>query len=128
MRLSGFKQKADERILGDGDFVNDVLRIADEQFERKYQIKQSGTDLNAAIRRSASLFDVEPEELMGIRRSEKATRARSLACYWANRELGLSQSVLAMDFGISQPTVSMSVKQGEKIAKEKGYVLMVSTT
>lgn len=128
MRQAGFKQKADERILGDGDFVNDVLRKADEHFERKYQIKQSGTDLNAVIRRAASLFDVEPEELLGIRRSEKATSARSLACYWANRELGVSQSVLAKDFGISQPTVSLSVKQGERIAKDEAYVLIESKT
>ena len=126
MRQAGFKQKADERILGDGDFVSDVLRQADEHFERKYQIKQSGTDLNAVIRRAASLFDVEPEELLGIRRSEKATSARSLACYWANRELGLSQSVLAKNFGISQPTVSLSVKQGERIAKDEAYVLLES--
>ncbi len=36
----GFQQKADERILGDGDFVAKVLAEAKEQLERKYRLNK----------------------------------------------------------------------------------------
>ena len=38
--------KGDQRILGDSGFVCDVLRGADEKFERYYERKRLGYDLN----------------------------------------------------------------------------------
>ena len=40
-----------------------------------------------------------------------------LLCCWAVREQGLSATELSKKLGISQPSVSISVKRGEKIAK-----------
>jgi len=37
--------KSDERILGNSDFVDKVLKTADEALERKYQLKTQGYDL-----------------------------------------------------------------------------------
>ena len=37
--------KGDERILGDSDFVEAVLREADEQLERHYRLKAEGFGL-----------------------------------------------------------------------------------
>ena len=34
--------EGDERILGDGDFVMEVLGNANEGFERKYRLKHLG--------------------------------------------------------------------------------------
>jgi hypothetical protein len=44
-------------------------------------------------------------------------KARSLFCYWAVRKLGFSAAELSKKLGVSQPSVSISVKRGEKIAK-----------
>ncbi len=44
-------------------------------------------------------------------------KARSLFCYWAVRKLGFSATELSVKLGLSQPSVSISVKRGEKIAK-----------
>ncbi|MGD9353577.1 MAG: hypothetical protein PVI72_11665 [Desulfobacterales bacterium] len=38
--------KSDERILGDSDFVNIVLRHADEQMENSYRFKPEGFELD----------------------------------------------------------------------------------
>ena len=51
-------------------------------------------------------------------------KARSLFCYWAVRELGITMAVLAAKLCISQPTVSLSVRRGEQIVSEEGYVLL----
>ena len=50
--------------------------------------------------------------------------ARSVLCYWAARELGISTLELSRKLGISQPTASQSVKRGEKIVNEKGFKLV----
>ena len=42
---------------------------------------------------------------------------RSLLCYWAVRKLGFSATELSKKLGVSQPSVSISVKRGERIAK-----------
>jgi putative transposase len=44
-------------------------------------------------------------------------KARSLMCYWAVRKLGLSATELSKKLGGSQPSVSISAKRGEQIAK-----------
>jgi len=44
-------------------------------------------------------------------------KARSLLCYWAVRKLRLSVTKPTKKLDVSQPSVSISVKRGEKIAK-----------
>ena len=51
-------------------------------------------------------------------------KARSLFCFWAVRELGLSGTLLAKQFKMSQPGVVYAVNRGEKIANERNYQLL----
>jgi predicted transcriptional regulator len=51
--------------------------------------------------------------------------ARSLLCFWVNTELGMSMTDIAKRLGLTQPAVSIAVRRGEKIAREKGYRLVV---
>jgi hypothetical protein len=124
MRQLGFQQKADERILGDGDFVTTVHAEANEQLERKYRLKASGFDFNMVVNRVAELLGIKPYQVLVSSKGRQAVKARGLVCYWASSELGLSQIYLAQKFGISQPSVSMSVKRGEKLVKEKSLSLV----
>jgi len=57
----------------------------------------------------------------------RLVQARSLLCYWAVRELGMRMSELSRKLKLSQPAVSLSVKRGEKIAKEHQYSLIDDT-
>ncbi len=45
-------------------------------------------------------------------------------CYWAVRRLGISTTELSKKLGVSQPSVSISVKRGEKIAKAMQFELI----
>jgi len=40
------------------------------------------------------------------------------------RELGMSQSVLAQKFSMSQPAISMAVKRGEQAVNFYGFALL----
>ncbi len=59
--------KSDERILGDSDFVDKVLKTADEALEHKYQLKTQGYDLNALAGRVAEVISIKPEEIFQYR-------------------------------------------------------------
>lgn len=117
-------QKGDERILGDGDFVEEVLRKSEEQLERKSQLKAQGFHFDKVVDRIANLLEISSAEVLASGKKRQTVAARSLLCFWASRELGLSQAWLARRLGISQPAVSLAVDRGRKLAEEKGYTLV----
>jgi predicted transcriptional regulator len=45
-------------------------------------------------------------------------RAKSLVCYWAVKELGMTGTEVSKLMGLSQPAVSKAVQRGEKYANE----------
>ncbi len=47
------------------------------------------------------------------------------AMRWAVRELGISATALARKLQLSQPAISISVKRGEKIARDKHFDLLL---
>ncbi len=47
LRKAKVYTKGDERILGDSDFVQQVLETADEQFERKFKLRGKATTSTA---------------------------------------------------------------------------------
>ena len=64
------------------------------------------------------IFDVEKDVILskGCRTIQVA--ARSLLCYWAVRELGLTTTELAKRLGQTQPAVSYAVIRGGKWLKK----------
>ncbi len=67
----------------------------------------------------------ESKQVFSAGKNRLTVRARSLLCYWAVRECGMSMASLAGRLGISITAVSQSVERGERIAKENGFVLFI---
>jgi len=124
MQRAQSRMKGDERILGDGEFVQSVLDAAKEQFEEKYRIKTQGYDFEKVVKRVAMQLGVKPEQVCTSGKHPLTVKARSLLCYWAVRELGFTATEVSRRIGISQPSVSISVKRGEKIASSENLKLM----
>ena len=116
--------KSDERILGESDFVSSVLSKAEEAFDRKYELKSLGYDLERVAARVAEICGTETGEIYMKGKQRKRVKARSLFCYWAVRELGISITELAQLLDISLPAVSYSVDRGEAIAHNNNYQLI----
>ena len=57
--------KNDQPILGESDFVSDVLSESEEQFSRKYKLKNLGYDFEKVIERISILFQVEKDYITG---------------------------------------------------------------
>lgn len=124
MRLSGHDRiKGDERILGESDFVMEVLSQADEKYSRQYELKNQGYDLERLEQRVVEIYGIDKKELHLKGRQKIRSEARSLLFYWAVRELGMSGTSLAKQFKMSQPGIVYAVNKGEKIAKERNYQL-----
>jgi putative transposase len=124
LRRANIHFKSDERVLGDSDFVERVLKAADEFLERKYQLKSQGYDIDKLADRVSEIFSIKPEEIFKPGKQPVKVKARSLLCYWAVRELGFTMADLAPKLNISQPAVSISAQRGERMASENGYSLM----
>jgi len=124
-RLTGRDHiKSDERILGESDFVAHVLSEAEEAFERKYELKSLGYDLERIAARVAEIYEMEMGDIYLEGKQRKRVKARSLFCYWAVRELGFSLTELAQRLNISVPGVGYSVERGEEIVRENNYQLI----
>jgi len=123
LRKARTYMKGDERILGDSDFVETVLRQSQEAYERRYRLKAKGVDLEIITRRVAKLLNMSLHEVGSKGKYRRIVAARSLLCYWAVRELDMSVSALARRFEVSATAISRSVLRGEALARENDYVL-----
>ncbi len=56
-------QRNDERMLGDGDFVERVLASAEEAMERRYALLVRGVDPSFIASRVSAVLGVKSEEV-----------------------------------------------------------------
>ncbi|MBN1824547.1 MAG: transposase [Endomicrobiales bacterium] len=121
LRSNNEKWLADERILGDGKFVENVLKHADTQFERKEKLKKEGWGIDKLVKKVCAMTGVDEREIKRESRRSKLSQARSLVAYLGSRELGISGVELAKYFGITKASVSAAVKRGSVIARANEY-------
>lgn len=118
------RSKGDQRILGDSDFVQTMLNRANEKYERGYELKAKGIDIEYAAKRVSEIFDIEPEEIFLKGRQRPKADARGLLCYWVVNELNISLSEVAQLLKMTPSGVGYAVQRGKKIAKKSGYRLL----
>ena len=53
-----------ERILGDSEFVDSVPSQAEGKYERHYELKRQGYDLDRIAERVAEIYGMETREIM----------------------------------------------------------------
>lgn len=122
-RRAGAFLKSDERILGDSDFVERVLRAAEEHFDRESSYRAEGFDFEKVAERVAELMKIDCGEIYRHGKEPTIVQARSLLCHWATHELGLTETDIATRLGITQSSVSRSAARGEEIARQKSWRL-----
>jgi putative transposase len=116
-------RKGDERILGGSDFVLEAIKAAGQTWERAHSLKKEDIDFAAVNEYVGRLFSLSPEEILLPGKYPNRVAARSTLCYFLVRELSLTVTAVAKTLGMSQPAVSIAVRRGEAIVKEKGLCL-----
>jgi REP element-mobilizing transposase RayT len=115
LRDCGIKIKGDERILGSSDFVERVLKKADEQLDQKSRIRASGLDLNQLVEKVAAFYNIESEDLKTASKQSTITLARRMLCFLAVRKLMLSCTEVARKLNISPTAVSRAAEIGRHL-------------
>ena len=91
--------------------------------EHTYRLKAQGYTFSTIVDRVATLLDIPASDVKTASKRLICVKARSMACYWAQTELGISQVELARRFKVSQPAISAAVRKGQLIVNEHEYVL-----
>ncbi len=101
-----------------------MLLAAREQIEKSYRLIAKGYDIDKIVSEISDLMPLKPSEIWAPGKERKRVKARSLLCYWAVRDLGMSMAELSRRLRLSLSGVSFSVKCGKKIAQESGFKLI----
>jgi hypothetical protein len=56
-------------------------------------------------------------------KARQRVEARSLLCYWATTELGISQTQLAQRLPLKQPAVSNAARTGACLVRQRQYTI-----
>ena len=123
LRKAGIFQKSDERILGDGDFVDSVLADVREDVDQRSLLSAKGIQIEDIISVVSKLLSMDTRSFVGSSKERLIVKGRALICYWAVRELGLTMTEVAQHLKLAVPTVSVAVRKGERIVKDDGLVL-----
>ena len=124
-RRFGEHLKSDERILGDSDFVEEVISAAKEKKESVNVYRMNGLGIDWVAQSVAELMGLDISVLQNGGKRPTAVQARSLVCHWATAELRLTSTAVAKWLQITQSAVTKAVPRGEKLAKERGWHLKV---
>lgn len=117
MRKKGGQVKADQRILGTGDFVNAVLKDFEGRHLRQLRIRNSGKTVASILKEEYTSHGVSPTELASGSRRNKVSHARAVIALRRVRERGTPAAEIARYVGVNTSSVSRAVARMEEIDK-----------
>lgn len=115
--------KSDERVLGDSDFVDTVLKVAGEKLDRKYRLQAEGYGFDDVVSRVCEIYELSRRELLSWSKQRKRAIARSVLAYGSVRELGMSAREVAEKLALSPSAASRCVQRGERVIDRDGLVI-----
>jgi len=111
--------RPDPRVLGSETFMKKIL----EQQERRNQdqglAKKKGIGIEGLMGRAAKEFGVTVEEITGGSQRWAVCGARSVFCYLASRDLGLTGRELSRMLHLTPAAIHYAVIRGQKLLKDR---------
>lgn len=103
------KQAFDDRILGEGNFVEEIFVLSQEE----PKIPKTKVDQDTLFSLTCSRYKVSKAELLGTRKTKRVAEARANLAYRMSKELGYSGSDIAKELQVSESAVSKMIGKGE---------------
>lgn len=119
MRRRGRKEEFDERILGGGDFVNNILKEAEDRQLRQLKAKRSGKNIQKIIEEECRDYGVSSVELQGGSKRRKVSNARATIGLRSREELGLSAAEIARHVGVNTSGITRAIERAESRSGRK---------
>jgi len=114
MRRRGQTEDFDERILGGGAFVNQILKETEERHLRQLKHKRSGITLQKIIEEECRKIRINLLELRGGGKRREVSMTRSIIAKRGRDELGLSAATIARHVGVSTSAITKAIERIEK--------------
>lgn len=111
MRRKGQKEEVDERILGSGDFVHQVIKEAEEKSLRQMKLKRSGLTLIKIIEQECKNREITRNELESGSRRTDVSLARAEIARRGMKEIGLSAAEIARHLGVATSSITRAVEK-----------------
>jgi putative transposase len=124
LRSNSPRVMGDERILGSSNFVEAVLKHADEAYEMSTFVIAKGIDLNYVLSTVSDYFGIERKYIKGTGKQPTVSLARAIVCRLAVDKLKISGREVARQLGLTPSAVSKALvrakydTQSEAIWKE----------
>jgi len=118
LRRSGTKERSDQRILGDGTFVGQVLEEMDDIGRENLRLTTRRMDLAVVAEKVCAVHGVNSGELRSGSRRAEIVKARRVFSLLAVKELGYSGAAVARYLGVTNSCVTRAVLAEEAPEKE----------
>lgn len=123
LRIRGDERQAyDDRILGDGDFVNGVLEVVEKEETGKKYIK----NMNDLLRKLSRYYNLRQEDILE-KKIRSVKEARSVMIYLAKKYLGINATATGKLLGITQSSASRAMSRGMDVVKGKDLFEKIAT-
>lgn len=109
----------DDRILGRGDFVEEVIRKTGSTLP----VKRFRIPIYELAERVLGRLKVEPDDLFSGRRKGEVSRARALVSYLAVHEMGYHFAEVGEALRVHPVTVARCLERGKEVFSRHGDVL-----
>ncbi len=111
------RQVYDDRILGSGDFVNEVMKEAEMQDNNKRYFK----NMKDLLVKLSKYYNVKSEDIVK-KKGFDVKEARNVTVYLAKKYLDVNATATGKLLGITQSTASRAMTKGMDIVERKGVV------
>ncbi|HMK64883.1 MAG TPA: hypothetical protein VK564_03755 [Thermodesulfobacteriota bacterium] len=113
LRKKGESEASDERILGGGEFVQAILREADQKLVRQIKAKKIAGEMSKILKEKCHEAGVKEAELRSGSQRRTVTELRRELCYYLYRDLGIPMAEIARHVGVGTTGVAMAIKRME---------------
>jgi hypothetical protein len=103
----------DSRILGDGDFVAEIIREAEKKVRRYLRAGEMSNSIDKLIKGICIKEGVGEQEMrMGVR-TRKYSGVRAKIAYHLSHELGISRAEIARQLGVCTSAIAKALRNLE---------------
>lgn len=114
LRRRGQKAASDQRILGDSEFVQEVISGLDDLVKRNLRLSGGRIDIGELAEKVCERYDISMGELRSGSRRHGVAEARGVMSWTAVRELGYSGAEVARYLGVTNSCVTRFVASGRR--------------
>jgi len=118
LRRMGIKEASDQRILGDGSFVDQALEEMDDMGRENLRLTTPNMDLAVLAEKVCAVHGISSGELRSGSRRAEIVEARRVVSLLAVKELGYSGAAVARYLGVTNSCVTRAVSTKQALQKD----------